>query len=102
MNLPQSLTRVKGEYKPTSKRLLDQVREVMRYHHYAIRAEQAYVSWIAQFIRFNGTRYPKEMGKAEIERFLSHLAINRNVAASTRNQVLAFDLLLIRNSKCVR
>ena len=59
-------------------------------------------SWIAQFIRFNDTRHPEEMGRAEIERFLSHLAINRNVAASTRNQVLAFDLLLIRNSKCVR
>lgn len=78
--------------RPTSARLLDQVREVLRYHHYAIRTEEAYVRWILRYIRFNGTRHPREMGKAEIERFLSHLAINRNVAASTQNQ--AFNAIL--------
>jgi hypothetical protein len=81
-------TRVAARYRPQSERLLDQVREVLRYHHYAIRTEQAYVSWILQFIRFNGKRHPMEMGKPEIERFLSHLAMNRNVAPSTQNQAM--------------
>jgi hypothetical protein len=58
----------------------------MRYHHYAIRAEQTYAKWMLDYIRFNGTRHPREMGKPEIERFLSHLAVNRNVASSTQNQ----------------
>ena len=64
----------------------------MRYHHYAIRTEQTYVKWILDYIRFNGTKHPLEMGKPEIERFLSHLAVNRNVAASTQNQ--AFNAIL--------
>ncbi len=67
---------------------MDQVREVLRYHHYAIRTEQTYVNWILQFIRFNGIRHPMEMGKPEIEQFLSHLAMNRNVAPSTQNQAM--------------
>ncbi len=71
-----------------SERLMDQVREVLRYHHYAIRTEQTYVNWILQFIRFNGIRHPMEMGKPEIEQFLSHLAMNRNVAPSTQNQAM--------------
>ena len=73
-------------FRPKPGKLLDQVREVMRYHHYAIRTEQTYVKWISDYIRFNGTRHPREMGKPEIERFLSHLAVNRNVAPSTQNQ----------------
>jgi len=48
------------KYRPTSARLLDQVREVLRYHHYAIRTEEAYVRWILRYIRFNGTRHPRE------------------------------------------
>ena len=68
------------------------MQEVLRYHHYAIRTEEAYVNWILKFIKFNGTRHPKEMGKKEIERFLSHLAINRKVAVSTQNQ--AFNAIL--------
>ncbi len=84
---------VKGKFRPKSGKLLDQVREVMRYHHYAIRTEQTYVKWILDYIRFNGTRHPREMGKPEIERFLSHLAVNRNVASSTQNQALNAILL---------
>ena len=58
----------KGEYakekfRPKRGRLLDQVREVMRYHHYAIRTEQTYVKWILDYIRFNGARHPREMRK---------------------------------------
>jgi Phage integrase, N-terminal SAM-like domain len=59
---------------------MDQVREILRYHYYAIRTEQANVSWILQFIRFNGKHHPTQMGKPEIDRFLSPLAINRNIA----------------------
>ncbi len=80
--------RARGEFTPGSARLMDQVRETLRYYHYALRTEQSYVSWILRFIRFNEMRHPKTMGKVEIERFLSHLAVNRNVAASTQNQAL--------------
>ena len=79
---------VTARYRLQFERLMDQVREVLRYHHYSIRTEQAYVSWILQFIRFNAKRHPTEMGKPEIERFLPHLATNRNVAPSTRNQAM--------------
>lgn len=76
---------------------MDQVREVLRYHHYAIRTEEAYVNWILKFIFFNETRHPKEMGKNEIERFLSHLSMNRNVAASTQNQAMNAILFLYKS-----
>ena len=79
---------VKDKFRPKPGKLLDQIREVMRYHHYAIRTEQTYIKWILDYIRFNGTRHPREMGKPEVERFLSHLAINRKVASSTQNQAL--------------
>ena len=59
---------------------MDQVREVLRVHHYAYSTEKAYVNWILKYIRFNGKRHPKDMGKAEIEPFLSHLAVNLQVA----------------------
>ena len=82
---------------PQSPRLMDQVREVLRYHHYALKTEKAYVGWIKQFILFNEKRHPKDMGKDEIERFLSHLAINRNVAVATQNQ--AFNAILFLYKK---
>lgn len=87
---------VKERFRPKPGKLLDQVREVMRYHHYAIRTEQTYIKWIRDYIRFNDTRHPKEMGKPEIERFLSHLAVNRNVAVSTQNQALNAILFLYK------
>lgn len=79
-------------FKPTALRLMDQVREVLRFHHYAYSTEKAYVDWILKFIRFNDKRHPKDMGKVEIERFLSHLAVNRQVSASTQNQ--AYNAIL--------
>ncbi|MEA3332765.1 MAG: integron integrase [Pseudomonadota bacterium] len=88
---------VKEKFRPKPGKLIDQVREVMRYHHYAIRTEQTYVKWILDYIRFNGTRHPREMGKPELERFLSHLAVNRNVAASTQNQALNAILFLYKH-----
>ena len=74
------------------KKLLDQVREKIRIRHYSIRTEEAYVSWIKRYILFHEKRHPNEMGKSDIEAFLSHLAIDRKVSASTQNQ--AFNALL--------
>lgn len=79
------------KFVPTSIRLMDQVREVLRFHHYAHSTEKSYVSWILQYIRFHKRRHPKDMGKQEIEAFLSHLAINRSVSAATQN--LAFNAI---------
>jgi integrase len=80
------------KYIPKSLRLMDQVREVLRFHHYAFNTEKSYVSWILQYIRFNNKKHPKDMGKYEVELFLSHLAINRGVSASTQNQ--AFNAIV--------
>lgn len=80
------------KYVPKAARLMDQVREVLRFHHYAYNTEKSYVAWILQYIRFNNRRHPKDMGKAEVEAFLSHLALNRGVSASTQNQ--AFNAIV--------
>lgn len=77
-------------------RLLDQVREKIRLKHYSIRTEQAYVDWIKRYILFHDKRHPQEMGKREVEQFLSHLAVERNVAASTQNQALSAILFLYK------
>lgn len=80
---------------PTSSpRLLDQVRERIRYKHYSHRTEKAYLGWIRQFIRYHGLRHPKTMGAPEVERFLSALANDRDVSASTQNQALSALLFL--------
>jgi len=73
-------------------KLLDRVRQCIRLKGYSIRTEKSYVSWIKRFILFHGKRHPQEMGKIEIEAFLSHLVMNRNVASSTQNQ--AFNAIL--------
>lgn len=77
-------------------KLLDRVRQAIRTRHYSYRAEQAYVGWIRRFILFHGKRHPAEMGKQEIERFLTPLAVERKVAASTQNQALAASLFLYK------
>ena len=77
-------------------RLRDQVREKIRLKHYSIRTEQAYVDWIKRYILFHGKRHPQEMGKQEAKQFLSHLAVDRNVAASTQNQALSAILFLYK------
>jgi len=71
------------------KKLLDQVRDAIRRKHYSIRTEEAYIRWIKRFILFHDKRHPKEMGAPEIEGFLTHLAVDQNVAASTQNQALS-------------
>lgn len=64
----------------SSPRLLDQVRDHVRYRHYSLRTEQAYVHWIKRYIFFHARRHPAEMGRDEIVEFLTHLASDRNVA----------------------
>jgi len=68
----------------TKPKLLDQVRDKIRLKHYSIRTEEAYVNWIKRFILFQHKRPPVEMGAAEVEAFLTHLAVEGKVAASTQ------------------
>lgn len=81
---------------PHSPKLLDQVRDLIRLKHYSIRTEQAYLGWVKRFILFHGKRHPKEMGAEEVTQFLTHLAVQGNVAASTQNQALNAVLFLYR------
>ena len=75
-----------------AKKLLDQVREIIRLKHYSPRTEKTYVGWIRRYILFHNKRHPREMGSREIETYLRNLATERRVAASTQNQ--AFNALL--------
>jgi len=77
-------------------RLLDQVREAIRTRHYSWRTEQAYVQWIKRFIFFHGKRHPLEMGETEVGQFLSSLATEARVSASTQNQALNALIFLYR------
>ena len=77
-------------------KLLDLVRQKIRLKHYSIRTEQAYADWIRRFILFHRKRHPAEMGAGEIEAFLTHLATERNVSASTQNQALSALLFLYK------
>ena len=72
-----------------SHRLLGQVRGRIRYLHCSLRTEQAYVHWIRAFVRYHGLRYPRDIGQAEVEVFLSWLAVGCRVSASTHRQALA-------------
>lgn len=67
-------------------KLLDQVVARLRVKHYSLRTEKTYVHWIKRYIWFHGKRHPQEMGAHEIEAFLSHLAVEHTVSASTQNQ----------------
>lgn len=77
-------------------KLLDRMRTVLRTRHYSIRTEDAYVQWAKRFIIWSGKRHPSSMGAPEINEFLSHLAVDRNVSASTQNQALSAILFLYR------
>jgi len=79
-----------------SPRLLDQVRGKIRLKHYSLRTEQVYVDWIKRFIRHFDKRHPRDMGAAEVEAFLTHLAVVGKVAASTQNQAKSALLFLYR------
>ena len=77
-------------------RLIDSTREVLRVHHYSISTERSYIQWIKRFIYFNHKRHPKEMGVDEITAYLTHLAVDRKVSASTQNQALNALLFLYK------
>lgn len=77
-------------------RLFDEVRRRLRLKHYSIRTERAYLGWIRRFIIANGRRHPRGLGGAEVEAFLSQLAVQGRVASSTQNQALSAILFLYR------
>ena len=78
-------------------KLMDQVRQVLRYHHYSFRTEQAYCNWIVRFLKFYHFKiHPREMGKKEIEAYLSNLAIQQNNSAATQQQAMNSILFLYR------
>ncbi len=77
-------------------RLLTRVRQAIRLRHYSYRTEQAYVDWVKRFVIFHGKRHPAEMGAAEVEAFLSHLATERGVASSTQGQARSALLFLYK------
>jgi integron integrase len=79
---------------PRPPRLLDQVRQILRVRHYALRTEECYVQWIRRFILHHHKRHPRDLGAAEVEQFLTHLAVTGRVSASTQNQALNALLFL--------
>ena len=89
----------KLEFRPDSDlRLMEQVRQVLRYHHYSYRTEKTYCDWILRFVKFHGGKtHPNNMGKKEVEGFLSHLATHGKVSASTQRQALNAIVFLYRD-----
>jgi len=81
---------------PDKPKLLDQMCQKIRFKHYSIRTEQAYVDWARRYILFHGKRHPKALGAAELEAFLTHLAVVRKVSASTQNQARSALLFLYK------
>jgi integrase len=86
-----------GPAEPAKPRLLDRVRAAARLRHYSRRTEAAYIAWIRRYIFFHDKRHPAELGAAEVTRFLSSLAVDGRVAASTQNQALGALLFLYRD-----
>jgi site-specific recombinase XerD len=78
------------------KKLLDVVRDKIRFKHYSIKTEQSYVGWIKRYIFFHNKRHPIEMGKAEIEQFLTWLAVEQKVSPATQNQAFSAILFLYK------
>ena len=80
-----------------SPKILDQLRERIRYRHYSLRTEQAYVHWAKRYFVFHGLRHPMEMGGPEVEAFLTYLANERKVSVSTHQQALSALLFLYKD-----
>ncbi|MBD9369830.1 integron integrase [Xanthomonas sp. XNM01] len=93
---PQNAVPSGGKVEPGKPRLLEQVRQRIRVKHYSLRTERSYVAWIRRFILANGKRHPAQMGAAEVEAFLTALAVQGQVSASTQNQALSALLFLYR------
>ncbi|RZJ15840.1 MAG: integron integrase [Acidovorax sp.] len=94
--LPQPVQSSGDPAEPRPPKLLERMRVHLRTRHYAIRTEEAYIDWARRFIVFHDKRHPQEMGAVEVEAFLSHLAVERQVSASTQNQAKAALLYLYR------
>src|SRR2546427_6414598 len=77
--------------------LLAQVRRAIRLRHYSRRTEEAYVGWVRRFVRFCGLRHPRQLGEGDVTRFLTSLAVDRRVSASTQNQALSALVFLYRD-----
>ncbi len=77
-------------------KLLDQLRDAIRTRHYSIRTEEAYIDWVRRYILFHDKRHPRELGAAQIEAFLTYLATQRQVSASTQNQARSAILFLYK------
>ncbi len=88
------VSRAPGEKKP---KLLEQMRTALRARHYSRKTEQSYCQWVRRFIHFHGLRHPAEMAEPEVNEFLTYLAIDRKVSASTQNQALCALLFLYRH-----
>ncbi|MCP4010316.1 MAG: hypothetical protein GY726_12490 [Proteobacteria bacterium] len=69
-------------------KLLDQVRNLMRVKHYSLSAERQYIHWMKRYIFYHQKKHPKDMNESHVQAFLTHLAVNRKIAASTQNQAL--------------
>jgi integron integrase len=78
-------------------KLLDVMRNKIRLKHYSLKTEKSYIAWVKRYILFHNKQHPKDMGKVEIEKFLTDLAINRNVSPTTQNQAFNAILFLYRN-----
>ena len=78
------------------RRLVDVFSEVCRTEHYAYRTEETYLKWVKRYIAYHRNRHPREMGAEEVRQFLSHLAVDRKVTASSQNQALSAILFLYR------
>lgn len=81
----------------TSPSLLTQLRRALRVRHYSRRTEEAYVAWVRRFVRSSGMRHPRELGAGDVSQFLSSLAVDERVSASTQNQALAAIVFLYRD-----
>ncbi|NWG08618.1 MAG: integron integrase [Chloroflexi bacterium] len=85
------------QHTPKNKKLLDQLSDAIRLKHYSYRTEQTYKEWVKRYILFHGKRHPRELGVENIQAYLSHLAVEKNVSASTQNQALSAILFLYRH-----
>jgi integrase len=93
---PASTDSADSAPRPTP-RLLDRLRQAMRTRHLSLRSEEAYTGWVRRYVLFHGKRHPDAMGAPEINAFLTHLAVDGNVSASTQNQALAAIVFLYRH-----
>jgi integron integrase len=91
------LTPGKPRGRATEPKLLDQLRDALRSRHYSARTEKAYCGWVRRYVYFHRLRHPAEMGETEINAFLTHLAVEEDVSASTQNQALSALLFLYRH-----